>query len=113
MKKVLFALLIASAAIPSSGYIAQKKLLGTAVLQVKWPSSTINWVLVPVQTPNITGTRTLSQATDASFATWDAVSTANITMVRGADTSASATVALNGVNIVKTNMSAAEYAAAG
>src|SRR5690349_10685555 len=113
MKKVLFVFLLTCSAIPGSGYIAQKKLLDNALLQVRWPSSTISWRLVPTQPNTITGTRNLSQATDASFATWDAVSTANITLTRGADAASSASFGFDGVNIVKTNVTAAEYASAG
>ena len=113
MKKVLFILLIACVAIPSSGYITQKKLLGTAILQVKWPSSSMTWNLVPTQGSLITGSRSLSTVANASFATWDAVTTANITITRGADTSASTPFGVDNVNILKTNMTAAEYAAGG
>src|SRR6185369_12010411 len=73
MKKVAFILLIACIAIPSSGYITQRKLLGNAILQVKWPSSTMTWNLVPTQGTLITGSRSLSTVADASFATWDAI----------------------------------------
>lgn len=111
MKKLLLVLLIACAATPSSGYIAMKKRLGDAVLQVKWPGFPVTWVLVPTQGSNITGSRTLSQVANSSFGTWDAVTTATIAFTRGADAT-SRPYAIDGVNIVKTNMTPSEWAAA-
>jgi len=114
MKKVLFILLIAACtALPSRGYITQKKLQGTAIVQVKWPSSSLTWNLVPPQAANITGSRTLSTVANASFATWDALTTATITFTRGADTSPSATYGYDNVNLVKTNLTSTEYANSG
>src|SRR5687767_8264529 len=114
MKKVVFILLIAACtAIPVRGYITQKKLQGTTIVQVRWPSASVTWNLVPTQSANITGSQTLSAVANASFATWDALSTATIAFTRGADTSPSATYGYDNINLVKTNLTPAEYAASG
>jgi hypothetical protein len=114
MRKVAFIVLIAlTAAIPSSGYITQRKLLGNAILQVKWPSFPVTWGLVPVQGTNITGSRTLSQVANTSYGTWDAVATATIAFTRGADVAASTAYGYDGVNILKTNLTAQEYSQTG
>jgi hypothetical protein len=109
MKKLVFILLIVCMAVPSSGYITQKKLLGNAILQIKWPSFPVTWALVPTQGSLITGSRSLSTVADTSFATWDAITTATIAFARGADTSASISFGFDGINILKTNMTALEY----
>ncbi len=110
MKKLLFLLVFASLATPGSAYITMRKLLGNAILQVKWPGGPVTWSLVPAQGSNITGSRTLSSVADASFATWKAIPTADISFLnRGADTSPTTTYGFDQINIVKTNLTTLEY----
>jgi hypothetical protein len=109
MKKCVLILLIACMALPSSAYITQKKLLGNAVLQIKWQTFPITWALVPTQGSLITGSRTLSTVADASFAAWDAITTATIGFTRGANVAASTPFGYDNVNIVKTNLTPLEY----
>jgi len=113
MKKFVFILLIACMALPASAYITQRKLLGTAILQMKWPTFPVNWVLVPTQGANITGSRTLSAVADTSFGTWDAITTATIAFTRGADVAPSTNYGFDSRNILKTNLTTQEWLSSG
>ena len=110
MKKLwTVGLLLLGLSVPVHSYITQRDILvGGAVGQVKWPTSTVSWVLDPTQGSNITGSRSLSTVMQASFDAWDAVTTANITFSRGAD-SAGAIGSGDNINRIKVNLTPAQY----
>jgi predicted Zn-dependent protease len=114
MKKLLLAVIVVGLAIPVHGYITTRRLVGDVIVQNKWASSNITWQLNPGQGSKVTGSRTLSQVAQTSFDAWEAVSIAAVNFTRGADTAATAGHTFDdGINMVKTNLTAGEYAAAG
>jgi hypothetical protein len=105
------ALLLAAVA-PLSAYVTLKDLKPSGIVQVKWPSSTITYRINPAQGSNITGARSLTSVFTGSFAAWDNLTTADISITQGADTSSTATYSGNNpdfINILKTNMTQSEY----
>jgi predicted Zn-dependent protease len=112
MKKLLLAVMLVGLAIPVHAYITQRRLVGNAVVQNKWPG-TVTWRLNPTQGTRITGARTYATVVAGSFAVWDAVSSANITFTRGTDTASSTSFGYDQENIVKTNLTTQQYADAG
>lgn len=108
------ALLLAAVA-PLSAYVTLKDLKPSGIVQVKWPSSTITYRINPAQGTNITGARSLTQVFNASFAAWDNLSTADISITQGPDVSATTTYSgssPDSINILKTNMTQSEYLSA-
>jgi predicted Zn-dependent protease len=108
------ALLLAAVA-PLSAYVTLKDLKPSGIVQVKWPSAAITYRINPAQGANITGARSLAQVFTASFGAWDNLTTADIAITQGADTSTSMTYSGNNpdfINILKTNLSQSEYLSA-
>jgi hypothetical protein len=116
MKKLLLVLLTLGLALPVQGYITSRRLVGGAVLQNRWPSSTsttmITLSLNPTQGARVTGDRTLLAVAQSSVNAWD-VSFTNFDFVRGADTAADLSFGNDGVNMIKTNLTTAQYANSG
>ena len=79
-------MLILAAVIPMFGYVPWRDLKPSGIVQIRWPSGNgTNFRVNPTQGTNITGARTLSQVFVASFASWDAVTTADVSFTQGPD----------------------------
>jgi hypothetical protein len=113
MKKLYIASILAvvtlAVSIPVRAYVVATSRAGTGeIAQHKWntPSAfPIRWQMNPVQGANVTGSRTQAQVFEASFAAWQAVSTAAVSFVRGADTDAGTRPGGDNINLVTTNSS--------
>ncbi len=110
MKKVLIAAILAltvfSLSAPLRAYVLGTSRSSTGdIVRHRWRSAAfpIMWRMNPVQGSNVTGTRTQAQVFAASFASWQAITTANITFTQGADTAPSVRPADDNINLVTTN----------
>jgi hypothetical protein len=116
MKKLLLVLLSLGLAIPTQGYITSRRLVSGQVVQNRWPATTsttrVNLSLNPVMGTRVTGTRTLLDVAQSSVDAWD-VSFTNVEFVRGLDTLGTVSFGLDGVNMIKTNLTTTEYANSG
>jgi len=111
MKKLSIAIVlviaVAAAAVPVRAYVVGLSRSHSGdVVRHRWKSSAfpLTWRLNPVQSPNVTGTRSQAEVFTAAFAAWQSVSTASVSFTRGADTAASVRPADDGINLITTNM---------
>jgi hypothetical protein len=116
MKKLLLVLLTLGLAIPTQGYITSRRLVSGQVVQNRWPATTsaarVTLSLNPVMGARVTGTRTLLQVAQSSVDAWD-VSATNVEFAQGVDTLGTVSFGLDGVNMIKTNLTTTEYANSG
>jgi matrixin/carboxypeptidase family protein len=110
MKKIcvaaIFALTALSLAAPLRAYVISMSRATTGeIVRHRWKSTTfpIMWRMNPVQSANVTGTRTQAEVFTASFAAWQSITTASVSFARGSDTAATARPADDGINLVTTN----------
>jgi hypothetical protein len=110
MKKLciaaILALAILSLKVPARAYVVGiSRTAAGDIVRHKWKSSAfpIVWQLNPVQSPNVTGSRTQAQVFQASFASWQAVTTASVSFVQGPDTSSSTQPKDDNINLITTN----------
>jgi hypothetical protein len=107
---VILALITLSLATPLTAYvIGISRATSGAIVQHKWKSTgfPIMWRMNPTQGANITGSRTQEQVFQASFAAWQAINTASISFLEGAQTSANTTPDDDNINLITTNPLAA------
>ena len=111
MKKLYIAAILAgvtlAVSIPVRAYVVATSRSATGeIVQHKWKTPSafpIRWQMNPVQGANVTGSRSQAEVFEASFASWQAVSTATVSFVRGNDTDASRRVGADNINLVTTN----------
>jgi len=100
---------------PLSGYTPLRDLKSSGIVYIKWPSAGgITYRINTTVGANVTGARTLGQVFSASFGAWDALTTADISFVQGANTDGSTTYSGSNpdfVNLLKTNISDADFLA--
>jgi hypothetical protein len=115
MKKILTiaitGILLIAAAAPLHAYVISIfRAPNGPLVQLKWASNSfpIVWHLNPVQSPNVTGSRTQLEVFTASFASWQNISTASVSFAQGADTAASVRPAPDNVNLITTNTTSAD-----
>jgi hypothetical protein len=110
MRKVCIAAMLAlttlALAAPLRAYVVGISRVAGQIVQHRWKGSSfpIMWRMNPVQSPNITGSRTQADVFTASFAAWQSIATASVTFIRGADTAASVQPAGDDINLVSTNV---------
>jgi hypothetical protein len=82
-----------------------------SIVQEKWRPGAfpLQWQMNPVQGSNITGSRTQHDVLATSFSAWQAVSTATVTIGEGPQTPAAVKPGFDGINLVTTNISTADY----
>ena len=116
MRKILWAVVIVGLALPLHAYIVNQKRLGNGVANVKWASMPVTWRMNTTAGSNITGSRTISAVADTSFASWTGITTATITVARGAnitDNTEQDKYGYDQINLVKTNQMQSQYDATG
>jgi Matrixin/Carboxypeptidase regulatory-like domain len=112
MKRTLILMLLFTA--PLGAYITQKgKSQAGQVVQIKWgPNSfPLTWQMNPVTGANITGTRQQLNVVQASFQAWSSIP--SISFTQGNQTDPSVKPGYDGINLVTTNVTAADWAALG
>src|SRR5688572_12350122 len=104
----LVTVLLAAGVNQSWGYVISNILSSAGVITAqKWASMPITWQMNPTVGANVTGTRELAELLRESFAAWQAVGTAQISFTEGP--AANAGSAFDGINIVTSNLSPAEF----
>ena len=114
IQTALMIVIIAALSVPPlKAYMTSKLLSNTSVVsQIKWGSGAfpIPWRLNSTQGTNVTGSVSQEDVFKNSFSAWQGLATANITLAQG--TSTTAKPGYDGVNLVTTGATFAEYAAA-
>src|SRR4051812_21435982 len=105
-------LLVLLAGVPLGAYVTLRQLSNTnAIVQIKWGPGAfpLKWQLNPTITSNVTGTTTPEDALKASFAPWQALTTANLSFTEGAPTAGTVKPGYDKINLITTNVTTAEY----
>src|SRR5262245_30462185 len=107
--RVLLSLALAAfTAVPMWSYVTKRDLSNTgAIVQVKWYGFPIRWQMNSVVPANVSGTRSQEAVVQTSFATWQAVSTANLSFTEGGPTDKKP--GYDQVNLVTSNVTSGEY----
>ena len=109
--KLLLIALILLLARPAWSYLTLRILTPSKeVAQLKWAGFPIQWRVNPTQGANVAGARSQAEVFRAAFTAWQAVPTATVNFTEGAVTPPSVRRAVDGVNLISTNVSVAEYA---
>jgi hypothetical protein len=111
MKRIYIAAILVAVtlalSLPVGAYVVQtSRSLAGDIVQHKWKSPTafpIRWQMNPVQGANVTGSRSQAAVFEASFAAWQAVSSASVSFVRGDDSPAGTRVGSDAINLMTTN----------
>ena len=115
MKMLTIGIITLITAAPLFGYVARKSVVtGGQIVIDKWAPSSfpIAWTMNPTRNSNITGLADLGTAFRQAFQTWSAVSTAGITFAER-PAAPSMKPGLDGVNLITTNLTTAEWAVYG
>src|SRR5262245_53469822 len=107
MRKVYVAVMLAvislSLAVPLRAYVlGVTRSVAGDIVRTRWKAAAfpIQWRLNPVQGPNVTGTRTQAEVFAASFAAWQAITTASISFTQGPDTAAAVRFGDDNINLI-------------
>ena len=106
---VIIALLLV---VPLSAYVTLRQLSNTnAIVQVKWAPGAfpLKWQMNPTVGANVAGTATQEDVLKASFASWQALTSANISFTELGLTAATVKPGYDTINLVTSNVTAAEY----
>src|SRR2546422_1397599 len=110
MKKLYIAILLVvvtvAVTVPIYSYtIAISRSAVGAIVQHKWKASAfpLTWRMNPTQGANVTGARSQNDVFTASFAAWQALTTASVSFTQGANTAATARPGNAAPNLVTTN----------
>jgi len=116
MKKAYVAALLAiitlALAAPVRAYVISMSRSTTGdIVRHRWKSTAfpLLWRMNPVQSPNITGNRTQADVFAASFASWQAVTTAWVSFTQGNPTTSSTRPGDDNINLVTTNTLASDF----
>lgn len=116
MRKLRTWMILAIAALllgaPAWAYVTSKSLSSTgAIVQQKWRNAAfpIQWRMNPTRGSNLTGTREQADVLRSSFSAWQSLTTANISFTEGSAASASLKPGFDQINLVTTNVTAADY----
>src|SRR6185369_16683460 len=82
------------------------------IVQIKWSTGAfpLKWQINPAITGNVSGTATAEDVFKASFATWQAVPSANLSFAELAPTAATVKPGYDKINLLTTNLTPTEYA---
>jgi len=118
MRKFCFAVVLASMtfalAAPVRAYVVgMSRSAAGDIVQHKWKSTAfpITWRMNPVQGSNVTGSRTQAEVFAASFAAWQAVTSAAVLFTQGTNTDASVRRGADNINLMTTNSTAGDLPA--
>jgi hypothetical protein len=110
MRKVFLAAILViitfTWAVPAGAYvIAKMRDLDGNTVVTKWKANAfpITWRMNPIQGANVTGSRSQADVFAASFAAWQALTTASLSFTQGAVTDAVTTVKIDNINMITTN----------
>ncbi len=110
MKKICIAAILicilAAMAAPIRAYVLGISRSSTGqIVRHRWKSAAfpLMWRMNPVQGSNVTGSRTQAEVFAASFASWQAVTSASVSFVQGAQTGSNVAPADDNINLVTTN----------
>lgn len=111
----ILALIVASLAAPVRAYvIGISRSSSGEIVRHRWKSSAfpLPWRMNPVQGANVTGSRTQTEVFVASFASWQAITTASVSFVQGNPTATNVAPGDDNINLVTTNplSAAADFA---
>lgn len=111
--RLLVVLLFLTLATPAMAYITARLIAldGQIVLE-RWATASfpIRWQMNPTRGANVTGAREMGDLFRQSFQTWVNVGTATITFSEGAAAPAGTLPAADGINLITTNLTAANWA---
>ena len=109
--KILLIALIVFLARPAGAYVTSRIVSSMQqTVQLKWAGFPIQWQINPARGANVTGARDQADVFRAAFAAWQAVPTATINFTEGAATAATVTRGFDQINVISTNVTAADYA---
>jgi carboxypeptidase family protein/matrixin len=110
MKKICIAALLAwilfALTAPVRAYVIGISRATTGeIVRNRWKSTAfpIVWRMNPVQSSNVTGSRTQAEVFAASFASWQAISSASVSFAQGAPTAANVEPSDDNINLITTN----------
>ncbi|MBI4475306.1 MAG: matrixin family metalloprotease [Acidobacteria bacterium] len=83
------------------------------IVQERWKAFPVEWRMNPQRGSNVTGTREQADVIRQSAAVWQALTTASISLTEGSATDASVKPGLDRVNLITSNITAAEYRGGG
>jgi len=112
---LLCGILAVTMAAPLFGYVSRKAVIaGGIIVNAQWPASSfpITWNMNPTQGSNVAGAG-YEAAFQQAFQTWSAVATATIRFNEGPPTAATVQPGVDGVNLITTNLTPAEWAVYG
>jgi hypothetical protein len=111
--RIVIAIVISTAlAVPLCAYVTWRRLSNTsAIVQQKWVPGAfpLRWQMNPTVGANVTGTASQEDTLKASFATWQALTTANISFSEGPLTATNVKPGYDKINLVTSNLTPAEY----
>ncbi len=115
MKRLRIGYLLVAAlmlAAPLWAYVTSRSLSNTGtVVQQRWKSAvSIPYRINPTKGANVTGSGDQSAIFRASFASWQALTTATISFAEGATTAATVKPGFDQVNLITSNITASDYA---
>lgn len=109
--RISFAIVVLAMATPVLAYVTGKTLSASGeIVALKWKSFPVTWRMNPTRGSNVTGAREQADVFRQSFQPWTALTTASISFTEGQTTDATVKPAFDGINVVTTNVTAAEYA---
>ena len=115
MKKYRLILAVAAVmvtAIPVWSYVTKRGLSNTGVIvQARWSpvAFPIPWQMNSAVGANVTGSNSQETVFQNGFATWQALTTANLSFTEAAPVPANVRAGYDGINLVTTNVTANEY----
>jgi hypothetical protein len=98
--------------IPLRAYVTSKDLaIDGTIVQQRWRPAAfpLQWQMNPTQSANVTGSRPQHDVFAAAFAAWQGVSTATVTISEGPQTPTTAKPGFDGINLITTNVSSADF----
>ncbi|MBI4475102.1 MAG: matrixin family metalloprotease, partial [Acidobacteria bacterium] len=100
-------------AIPAWGYVTYRIRSGvdSSIAQLRWKDGVfpLQWRMNPTQGSNVTGSRTQAEVFRNSFQAWTGLSTTNVAFQEGAVTETTVIPGNDGINLVTTNLTAAQW----
>jgi Matrixin/Carboxypeptidase regulatory-like domain len=110
LRMALIAFVVLLLALPLRAYVTARSLSNTgSIVQERWSPQAfpLQWQMNPIQGPNVTGTAGQEDVFKASFAAWQALTTASISFAEG--TPIVKAPGYDEINLITTNLSASEY----
>jgi len=112
LRTLFLFILVLAIVVPLWAYVTSRSLSHTGdIVQQKWGPGAfpLQWQINPIQGPKVTGSVGQEDVFKASFATWQALTTASISFAEGPPASASTKPGYDQINLITTNLAPADY----